>query len=170
MFRIDGGGSMDDSELRFESRDTYAESGKLLVSTSILEAGALVRGTFAPLAGRPEMRGMGVSDASLLWVCHLVRRGRISAEGTGGAEVGGSPSLLLPKPAKCDVERLKAAPPRFASICLLKASNSGFASIGSCLGSAAAKDLTDDDGGLQLSRGMAVESRVSVVVSTERPK
>lgn len=84
---------MDASELRFESRDTYAESGKLLVSTSILEAGALVTDIFAPLDGRLETRGRGLSEESLPWVCHLVKRGRIDVGGTGGAEVGVSPGL-----------------------------------------------------------------------------
>jgi hypothetical protein len=60
--------------------------------------------------------------------------------------------------------------PCFSSVCLLKASNSGFASMAICLGEDAPKDRIDDEGGLQLSFGPAPESRGSVAGSTISPK
>lgn len=59
---------------------------------------------------------------------------------------------------------------RYASTCRLKASNSGLGSSGTCLGTAAAKGLTEDEGGVQLWRGRADESRGSTGSSTTRPK
>jgi hypothetical protein len=71
---------------------------------------------------------------------------------------------------KWEVVRLKAAFERFASTCLRNASNSGFASRGIWFGMTAAKDLTEDEGELQFSRGTWHESRGSVVGSTASPK
>jgi hypothetical protein len=71
---------------------------------------------------------------------------------------------------KWEADRLKAALARFASICLRKASKSGFASRGSCFGIAAVNDLTEDDGELQFSRGITHESRGSAAGSTASPK
>jgi hypothetical protein len=51
--------------------------------------------------------------------------------------------------------RLKAF---FASVCLRKASKSGLASNGICLGDCGLKDRIDDVGGLQLSFGPTPES------------
>jgi hypothetical protein len=71
---------------------------------------------------------------------------------------------------KWEVDKLKAVLARFASICLRKASNSGLASNGSCFGNTAAKDLTDEDGELQFSRGTMPDSRRSPVGSTASAK
>lgn len=68
-------------------------------------------------------------------------------------------------------ERLNEALARLASICLRKASNSGFASRGSCFGIAAPNDLTEEEGELQFSRGTKQESRGSAPGwSTVNPK
>jgi nucleoside-specific outer membrane channel protein Tsx len=56
------------------------------------------------------------------------------------------------------------------SVCLLNASNSGFASKGMCFGEAAPNERIDDVGGLQLSFGPIAESLGSLAGSTISPK
>jgi hypothetical protein len=103
---------------------------------------------------------METSDAeSLATVCHRGGLGRADADGVDA--VGN---------VKWEVPRLNALPPHLASACRLKASNSGLASSGTGLGRAAANDLTDDVGGLQLSFGSAAESLSSAELSTGNPK
>lgn len=88
-------------------------------------------------------------------------------DGVDARGVSGDPEGAL----NCETdERAKPVFPRFRSICLRNASNSGFASMGSCFGTAVPKDLTDDVGELQFSRGSREESRGSAAGSTERPK
>jgi hypothetical protein len=161
MFKNDGRAS-DTSEPRFESADTYAESCKLLVSTSVLlPEASLALGFILPVTGAC---GKEASVASLPFVYHLGRgRGRCKAE---GVEVCGLALARL----KWDEERPNPAFPRFASTCLLKASNSGFASIDSCFGITAAKDFTEEEGELQFSWDTTDESRGSAAGSILRPK
>jgi hypothetical protein len=58
--------------------------------------------------------------------------------------------------------------PLFVSVCLLKASNSEFESIG--FGEAAAKEKIEEVGGLQFSFGPTPESRESIAGSGIIPK
>jgi len=60
--------------------------------------------------------------------------------------------------------------PLFDSVCLRKASNSGFESIGKCFGEGFPNERIDDVGGLQLSFGPSPELRGSVAGSRMRPK
>jgi len=85
-----------------------------------------------------------------------------------GVDVDGVWAVLVRE--KCVVVRLKSELPRFISTCLGKASNSGFASMGRGFGIAAANDLTEEEDGLQFSRGARDESRGSPFSSTARPK
>jgi len=150
MDRKKEGSRRDACELCLESPDPYAES--LMLSPSVVSFGLVV----GPLWRE------NASEASLVCVCHRGGRGLCAAEGVDAAGV-------VAVRGKCVLVRLKSVLPRFMSICLRKASKSGFASMGSGLGIAAANDLTDDDG-LQFSRGRRDESRGSPFGSTVRPK
>lgn len=141
-------GMKEDSELRFESEETYAESCRLFWSASLLFINF----------GLTELTDLGKEASepvSLVYVCHLGGRGRIGV----GCEVGG---IAWDVASENDLPLLRSA-------AFLNASNSGFGSKVICFGKAAAKDFTEELG-LQFSLASPDDSLGSLPGSITSPK